>query len=31
MLKQWLDQNLSGIVEVLVRDEIERVSRRTRR
>ncbi|HKQ95276.1 MAG TPA: DUF2497 domain-containing protein, partial [Aestuariivirgaceae bacterium] len=31
MLKQWLDQNLSGIVEALVRDEIERVSRRTRR
>jgi cell pole-organizing protein PopZ len=31
MLKQWLDQNLSGIVEALVREEIERVSRRSRR
>ena len=31
MLKQWLDQNLPGLVEALVREEIERVSRRSRR
>lgn len=31
MLKRWLDQNLPGLVEGLVREEIERVSRRTRR
>jgi cell pole-organizing protein PopZ len=28
MLRQWLDENLSGIVEKLVREEIERVARR---
>lgn len=28
MLKQWLDDNLPGIVERLVREEIERVARR---
>ncbi len=28
MLKQWLDQNLPGLVETLVREEIERVTRR---
>jgi cell pole-organizing protein PopZ len=27
MLKQWLDDNLPGIVERLVRQEIERVAR----
>ena len=27
MLKQWLDENLPGIVERLVREEIERVAR----
>jgi cell pole-organizing protein PopZ len=30
MLKQWLDENLPGLVERLVREEIERVSRRGR-
>lgn len=30
MLKQWLDQNLPGLVEQLVREEIERVARRAR-
>lgn len=30
MLKQWLDANLPSLVERLVRDEIERVSRRGR-
>jgi cell pole-organizing protein PopZ len=30
MLKQWLDQNLPRIVEKLVREEIERVARRSR-
>jgi cell pole-organizing protein PopZ len=30
MLKEWLDQNLPRIVEDLVREEIERVSRRGR-
>jgi cell pole-organizing protein PopZ len=30
MLKQWLDQNLPGLVEQLVREEIERVARRPR-
>ena len=30
MLKQWLDDNLPGLVEKLVRDEIERVARRGR-
>ncbi len=30
MLKSWLDQNLSAIVEKLVREEIERLSRRGR-
>jgi cell pole-organizing protein PopZ len=28
MLKTWLDDNLPGLVERLVRAEIERVSRR---
>src|SRR3954470_22458253 len=28
MLKQWLDENLPGLVERLVREEIERVARR---
>ena len=28
MLKQWLDQNLPGLVETLVREEIERFTRR---
>jgi cell pole-organizing protein PopZ len=27
MLKSWLDENLPGLVERLVRAEIERVSR----
>jgi cell pole-organizing protein PopZ len=27
MLKAWLDDNLPGMVERIVRDEIERVSR----
>jgi cell pole-organizing protein PopZ len=31
MLKQWLDQNLPRIVEQLVREEIERVARRSGR
>jgi uncharacterized protein len=30
MLKQWLDQNLPRLVEKLVREEIERVARRSR-
>jgi cell pole-organizing protein PopZ len=30
MLKQWLDQNLPRLVETLVREEIERVARRSR-
>ena len=30
MLKQWLDENLPSLVETLVREEIERVSRRGR-
>jgi cell pole-organizing protein PopZ len=30
MLKQWLDENLPSLVEQLVREEIERVSRRGR-
>ncbi len=30
MLKQWLDENLPGLVERLVREEIERVARRGR-
>ena len=30
MLKQWLDQNLPRVVEKLVREEIERVARRSR-
>jgi cell pole-organizing protein PopZ len=30
MLKQWLDTNLPGIVEDMVRDEIQRVARRGR-
>lgn len=30
MLKQWLDDNLPGLVERLVREEIERVARRGR-
>ncbi len=30
MLRQWLDQHLPNIVERLVREEIERVARRTR-
>jgi cell pole-organizing protein PopZ len=30
MLKQWLDDNLPGIVERLVRQEIERVARSRR-
>jgi cell pole-organizing protein PopZ len=30
MLKQWLDQNLPRLVENLVREEIERVARRSR-
>ncbi|WP_019961476.1 DUF2497 domain-containing protein [Woodsholea maritima] len=30
MLKQWLDENLPGIVEEKVKEEIERVARRTR-
>lgn len=30
MLKAWLDENLPGIVEPLVRAEIERVARRSR-
>jgi cell pole-organizing protein PopZ len=30
MLKQWLDANLPGIVEDMVRDEIQRVARRGR-
>ncbi len=30
MLKQWLDANLPGLVERLVREEIERVARRNR-
>jgi len=30
MLKQWLDANLPGLVERLVREEIERVARRGR-
>ncbi len=30
MVKQWLDDNLPGMVERLVREEIERVARRTR-
>jgi cell pole-organizing protein PopZ len=30
MLKQWLDQNLPGLVERLVAEEIERVARRGR-
>jgi cell pole-organizing protein PopZ len=30
MLKQWLDANLPGVVERLVREEIERVARRGR-
>ena len=30
MLKQWLDDNLPSLVERLVREEIERVSRRGR-
>ena len=28
MLKHWLDQNLPGLVETLVREEIERFTRR---
>ncbi|MEQ8739449.1 MAG: DUF2497 domain-containing protein, partial [Hoeflea sp.] len=31
MLTQWLDDNLPTLVERLVREEIERVSRGTRR
>jgi cell pole-organizing protein PopZ len=30
MIKQWLDANLAGLVEALVREEIERVARRGR-
>jgi cell pole-organizing protein PopZ len=30
MIKQWLDANLPGMVEALVREEIERVARRGR-
>jgi hypothetical protein len=30
MLKHWLDANLPGLVERLVREEIERVARRGR-
>jgi cell pole-organizing protein PopZ len=30
MLKEWLDQNLPSVVEDLVREEIERVARRSR-
>ena len=30
MLKQWLDDNLPGIVEEKVQEEIERVARRGR-
>lgn len=30
MIKQWLDANLPGLVEELVRDEIERVARKGR-
>ncbi len=30
MLKQWLDNNLPPLVEQLVREEIERVARRSR-
>ena len=30
MLKHWLDSNLPGLVERLVREEIERVARRGR-
>ncbi len=30
MLRQWLDENLPGLVERLVREEIERVARRGR-
>lgn len=30
MLKTWLDQNLSGVVERLVQKEVERITRRTR-
>ena len=31
MLKQWLDQNLAGIVEDAVRSEVERLARQARR
>jgi uncharacterized protein len=30
MLKQWLDENLPGIVEAIVREEIQRVARKGR-
>ena len=30
MLKQWLDENLPGLVERLVREEIQRVARNAR-
>ncbi|MGH6631509.1 MAG: DUF2497 domain-containing protein, partial [Burkholderiales bacterium] len=30
-LKDWLDKNLAGMVETLVREEIERMAERGRR
>jgi cell pole-organizing protein PopZ len=30
LLKEWLDQNLSGIVEAKVAEEVERIARRVR-
>jgi cell pole-organizing protein PopZ len=30
MLKEWLDKNLSGIVETAVQAEVERISRQRR-
>ena len=30
LLKQWLDQNLPGMVERIVREEVERIARSTR-